>query len=133
MCRMRVICKRVRYGTDEEIISKVMIFGRRSFKTKMCTIDQAGSECKTYDLIIFDGGTSKPIQYGSGCIASYRNRLFVLSVNHVTRIRGIETYALIETGTEYLARGPGAFCHHAILATCGRALSAFEIRDSESQ
>ena len=49
-------------------------------------------------LIVFEKQTNKPIQYGSGCIASYKNKLFAISVNHVTQIRGKETYTLIETG-----------------------------------
>jgi hypothetical protein len=49
-------------------------------------------------LIVFDQQTNQPIQYGSGCLVSYKGKLLVLSVNHVTRLKGIETYALIETG-----------------------------------
>lgn len=49
-------------------------------------------------LIVFDRATNEPIQFGSGCLARYRDRLLVLSVNHVTRITGIDTYTLIETG-----------------------------------
>lgn len=49
-------------------------------------------------LIVFDKENNQPIQYGSGCIAMYKNRLFVISVNHVTQIKGKETYTLIETG-----------------------------------
>jgi hypothetical protein len=49
-------------------------------------------------LVIFNKQTEKPIQYGSGCLAWYREKLFILSVDHVTRIKGVETYARIETG-----------------------------------
>ncbi|MCH8535818.1 MAG: hypothetical protein LAT51_12165 [Flavobacteriaceae bacterium] len=49
-------------------------------------------------LIVFDKETNQPLQYGSSCIAMYKDKLFVISVNHVTRIKGKETYTLIETG-----------------------------------
>jgi hypothetical protein len=52
----------------------------------------------TVQLVVFDCATKKPIQFGSGCIALYKDRLILLSVNHVTRIKGVKTYTLIETG-----------------------------------
>ena len=52
----------------------------------------------TVHLVIMDKATHEPVRYGSGCVVKYRNKLIVLSVDHVTRIRGLQTYALIETG-----------------------------------
>ena len=49
-------------------------------------------------LIVFNRATNEPIQFGSGCLVKYRDKLIVLSVNHVTQIEGVDTYTLIETG-----------------------------------
>ncbi len=55
-------------------------------------------EKASVNLFVFNSATNEPIQYGSGCIVLYRDRRFLLTVNHVIRIKDIETYTLIETG-----------------------------------
>jgi hypothetical protein len=55
-------------------------------------------EKSSVHLFVFNKDTNEPIQYGSGCIVAYQKRLFLLSVNHVIRMKDVETYALIETG-----------------------------------
>jgi hypothetical protein len=52
----------------------------------------------TVHLIVFDQSTRTPLQFGSGFVAGYRDRLIVISADHVTRLKGKDVYTLIETG-----------------------------------
>lgn len=52
----------------------------------------------TLQIIIFDKATREPVQFGSGCIAFYQNRPFLITVDHVVRIQNQSTYACIVTG-----------------------------------